>query len=190
MSGLRSFLASLGLALAGLGLLFVFAPSAVRVLSLPRLGVLVLGAFAIVQAIRSLRTRRRSGIDGAEPPDREQRQVTDWPGDEFDRRVSVLSGKRGWGWAGGEHERLRRRLRNAAVEAAAHRWRLPTDAARGRIEDGEWTDDQAAAWFLGGPGVARPPLSVRVRAYLGSRTAFEFYANRTADAVVGIREGP
>lgn len=189
MSALRTFFASLGLVLAALGLIFVFAPETAVVVSLPRIGVLVLGLFAIVQAARSLQTRRRSGIDGAEPPDPEPRQATDWPGDEFDHRVSVLARKRGRSWAGGEHERLRRRLRAAAVEAAAHRWRLPTDEARERIEDGEWTDDPAAAWFLGGPAVDRPPPLVRVRAVLDSRTTFGFYANRTADAVVALREG-
>lgn len=190
MSALRSFFATIGLTLAALGLLFVFVPDAASLLSLPRLGVVVLGVFAIVQGIRSLQARRRAGIDGAEPPAPEARQTTDWPGDEFDHRVSVLSRRRGRSWAGGEHERLRRRLRAAAVEAAAHRWRLQSDEARQRIETGEWTDDPAAAWFLGGSAVDRPPLSVRIRAFVDAQTAFGFYANRTADAVVGLREGP
>ncbi|MDZ7701782.1 MAG: hypothetical protein U5J98_06785 [Halobacteriales archaeon] len=189
MSALRSFFASIGLTLAGLGLVYVIAPGAAGVLSLPRVGVLALGLFAVVQAARSLRTRRRAGIDGAEPPEPEPREEAGWPGDEFDQRIAVLSRRRGRGWAGGEHERLRRRLRAAAVEAAAHRWRLPTPEARERVEAGEWTEDPAAAWFLGGQGVERPPLSVRARAYLDGRTPFGFYANRTADAVVGLREG-
>lgn len=189
MTALRSFFASLGVALAAVGLLFILAPEAAGTLSLPRVGVLVLGLFAIAQAVRSLQTRRRAGIDGAEPPDVETRLETDWPGDEFDERLAVLGRKRRQSWSGGEHERLRRRLRTAAVHAVAHRRRLAQDDARARIEAGEWTDDPAAAWFLGGPDVPRPPWSVRARAFVEDASPFGFYANRSADAIVELREG-
>ncbi len=189
MSALRGFFASIGLTLAGLGLLFVFAPEAAGVLTLPRVFVIGLGLFAVLQAVRSLQSRRRAGIDGAEPPEPEPRVTTDRPGDEFDRRLAGLRRRRGRSWAGTERERVRRRLRAAAVEAVGHHWRLSNEAARERIEAGDWTDDAAAAWFLGGEGVERPPWGVRARAYLGAPTPFGFYANRTADAVVELREG-
>lgn len=189
MTALRSFFASIGIALAGVGLLFVLAPEAASTLPLPRVGVVVLGLFALLQGLRSLQTRRRAGIDGAEPPDVESRLETDRPGDEFDQRMALLARTRGQSWSGGERERLRRRLRAAAVEAVGHRWRLSTEEARGRIETGEWTDDPAAAWFLGGTEVPRPPWRVRIQAFVGFSTTFGFYANRTADAVVELREG-
>lgn len=189
MTALRSFFASIGIALAGVGLLFVIAPEAASTLPLPRVGVVVLGLFALVQGVRSLQTRRRSGIDGAEPPDVETRLEADWPGDEFDQRVALLAHRRGQNWSGGDRERLRRRLRAAAVEAVGHRWRLATEEAETRLESGEWTDDPAAAWFLGGAEVSRPPLGVRVQAFVGASTTFGYYANRTADAVVELREG-
>lgn len=187
MSGLRSFFASMGIALAGIGLMIVIAPETAGVLTLPRIAVVGLGLFAVVEAARALQIRRRSEIEAAEPPETEEREETDWPGDSFDQRVAALSRNRGRSWAGGEHERLRRRLRSAAVEAAGHRWRLPATEARAKVEAGEWTEDPAAAWFLGGPEVPRPPWNIRLRAFLDDTTPFAYYANRTADAVVELR---
>lgn len=188
MTGLRSFFASLGIALAGLGLMIVIAPETAGLLNLPRIAIVGVGLFAVVEAARALQIRRRTEIDAAEPTDPEDREETDWPGDSFDRRVAALSRKRGRSWAGGEHERLRRRLRSAAVEAAGHRWRLPTSEAESRVDAGEWTEDPAAAWFLGGPEVERPPWNIRLRAFLDDTTPFAYYATRTADAVVELRE--
>jgi hypothetical protein len=188
MSGLRSFLASTGIALAGVGLLIVFAPDVAGALSLPRVAVIGVGVFGLVEAARALQLRRRTEIDGAELPEPEAREETAWPGDGFDRRVAAVGRKRDRSWAGGQHERLRRRLQDAAVDAAAHRWRLRTSEARDRIETGDWTEDPAAAWFLGGETVEPPPWSIRLRAYLDGPTPFAYYANRTADAVVELRE--
>lgn len=188
MTLLRSVLAAIGLALAGLGLLFVLAPEAARLLPLSRLGVLLLGVLALVQAGRSLRDRWRTPIEGAELPEPETRHETDWPGDDFDERVAALARRPGRRWYDTGHERLRQRLQAAAVQATAHRWRLTDDRARERVAAGAWTDDPAAAWFLGGTGVAPPPWPVRVRARLGPGAAISFYANRTADAIVALRE--
>lgn len=190
MRGLRSSLAALGVALAALGLLFVLVPEAARVLPLSRVGLLFLGLFAVLQAVRSLRTRWRTPVDGAELPEPERRHETDRPGDDFDEQVAALARGRGRPWTGGGSERLRRRLRAAAVEAAAHRWRLPHDEARERVDAGEWTDDLAAAWFLGDSEVEAPPWPVRIRAQLGPGAAVGYYASRTADAVVSVREAP
>lgn len=188
MTDLRAVLASLGMALAAIGLGFVAFPRAAGALPLPRLAIVLLGLFAVVEGVRSLQTRRRTAVDGAELPDTERRLETPLPGDEFDERVETLSRHGSRSWAGGEHERLRRRLRDSAIEAAAHRWRLETDDARERVEAGEWTDDPAAGWFLGGPDAPKPPWSVRARAVLVGGSAFGFYANRAADAVVALRE--
>lgn len=187
MTSLRSLLTSAGVALAGLGLVFVAFPGAAAALPLPRLAVVVVGIFALVEAVRSLRTRRRTAIEAADLPEPEGRFEAARPGDDFDERVASLGRRRGGNWTGGEHGRLRRRLRASAVEATAHRWRLPTARARERVEAGEWTDDPAAAAFLGGPAVPAPPWRVRARAVLG-QSRFSFYANRAADAVVALRE--
>lgn len=187
MSALRSLLTSAGVALAAIGLLIVVVPGTARALPLPRLAVLVLGLFALVEAARSLQARRRASIEGADLPEPEARFEAAVPGDAFDERVASLGRRARRNWAGSGGERLRRRLRSSAVEAAAHRWRLPTDEARERVETGAWTDDPVAAAFLGGPDVPLPPWRFRVRAALGGST-FAFYANRAADAVVALRE--
>lgn len=189
MTALRSLVASLGIALAALGVGLVVFPDAAGALGLPRLGVVLMGAVALIEAVRSFATRRRTGLDGAELPDPEIRHETGIPGDEFDEQVVAVGQRRAPRWTGGQPERLRRRLHAAAVAAAAHRWRLTTEAARKRVEAGEWTDDPAAAWFLGGPRVPRPPWGVRARAVLAPEPSVGFYANRTADAVVALREG-
>lgn len=188
MTGLRDAVASLGIALAALGLGFVAFPRAAGALPLPRVAVVVLGLFALVEGARSLQSRRRTPVDGAEFPDPERRRSTPIPGDEFDDRVATLARRGRRSWADGEHGRLRRRLRASAVEAAAHRWRLGTDDARDRVEAGEWTDDPAAAWFLGGADAPAPPWRVRARAAIAAGSAFAFYASRAADAVVALRE--
>lgn len=184
MTDRRSLIAALGIALAVLGLGFVLYPDATRALSLPRLGVVFLGVFALVEAVRSLQTRRRTSIDGAKLPDPEVPLRTGRPGDEFDEQVAAL----GLRWGGSDPERLRRRLRAAAVEAVAYRWRLSPDAASARVQAGRWTDDAAAAWFLGGSDVSSPPWSVRIRAVLATESATAYYSNRTAEAVVGLWE--
>lgn len=187
MSALRRLLASVGVGLAGLGVLLVAFPRVAGLLPLPRLAIVVLGIAALVEAVRSLRTRRRTTLEMTELPEPELRYEADRPGDTFDERVASLGKRRSRGWAGTEHERLRRRLRASAVEAASHRWRLPTTEARDAVETGTWTDDPAAAAFLGGPEAPVPPWRLRVRATL-SGSSFGFYANRTADAIVALRE--
>lgn len=188
---LRSVLASLGVALAALGLGFVLVPGAAGALPLPQVGVVLLGVFALVEALRSMRARRRTPVDGADPPDPERQYETGRPGDEFDQQVAVLGRRTGHrGRPTGGSDRLDQRLSAAAVEATAHRWRLSPETARARIEAGEWTDDAAAAWYLGGPDVPRPPWSVRARAVLATGSTRAFYANRTVAAIVALREGP
>lgn len=189
MTALRSLLASVGVALAALGIAFLVVPDAAGALGLPRLGVVLLGAIALVEGIRSLVARRRTGIDGAATGNPEHREATALPGDGFDERVAGLGRTRTRRWRGGQAERLRRRLEAAAVEATATRWRLSTEAARERVVAGEWTDDPAAAWFLGGSEVPRPPWSTRARAVLAAEPSTGYYAIRTADAVVALREG-
>lgn len=189
MTALRSFVASLGIASAALGVVVIIFPDTAGALGLPRLGVVLFGTLALVEAVRSLVTRRRTEINGADPPDPEVRLDTGNPGDEFDQQVVTIGRLRSPRWSGGEPERLRGRIHAAALAAVEHRWRLSPEAAHERIEAGEWTDDSAAAWFLGGPEVPRPPWRTRARAVLAPEPSAGYYANRTADAVVALREG-
>lgn len=190
MTVVRSLLATIGIALAALGLLLVIAPGAAQALSLTRLGVLLLGIVAILQGLRSLRARWVTPVDGADPPEPETRHETARPGDDFDERITSLATRRGRRWHGATYERVRQRLEAGAIEATAHRWRLSDADARERVATGRWTEDPAAAWFLANGDAPTPPWRTRLQAYLGSESPIAFYANRTAEAIVQLRREP
>lgn len=187
MSRVRDTLASIGAVGVGVGFLFVVQPGLARLLPLPRLTLVVLGLLAGVEGLRSIQRRRRSGIDGAEPPEPERGIETPAPGTDFDDLIARLSTRRGW--IGGDFDRVESRLRNAAVGAVATRDGIPKHEARLRITEGTWTDDPVAAAFLGGPEVPAPPLGERLRMMVSSTSRFQLYAMRTADAVTAVWEG-
>lgn len=186
MTRVRDVLASIGAIGVGMGFLFVVQPGLASALPLPRLTLVVIGLLAGVEGVRSIQVRRRSGIDGAEPPDPELGIETPAPGDEFDKHIARLSTRRGW--IGGDFDRVENRLRTAAIGAVAAREGIPRHEARDRIADGTWTDDPVAAAFLGGPAVPEPPLNERLRMMVSSTGRFERYAARTADAITALRE--
>ena len=186
MTRVRDVLASIGAIGVGMGILFVVQPGLASALPLPRLTLVVIGLLAGIEGVRSIQVRRRSGIDGAEPPNPELGIETPAPGDEFDQHIARWSTRRGW--IGGDFDRVESRLRTAAIGAVAAREGIPRHAARGRIADGSWTDVPVAAAFLGGPEVPEPPLNERVRMMVSSAGRFEQYAARTADAITALRE--
>jgi hypothetical protein len=77
---------------------------------------------------------------------------------------------------------LRRSLRGLAVEAMVHEG-LDREAARGAVRRGDWTDDRAAAAFLGGAGAPSLPLRDRVRGWLDPDREFERRLDRTVAAI-------
>lgn len=77
--------------------------------------------------------------------------------------------------------RTRDRLREAALRTVARRRSIPRERAERLVESGDWTDDDAAAAFLGDPS---PPRRVRLRRWISTRVAFRYQARRTARAVV------
>ncbi len=54
-------------------------------------------------------------------------------------------------------------LRNAAATVLVTRDGCDRSEALRRLDDGTWTDDPRAAWFLGSSDVSEPPLSIRIR---------------------------
>ncbi|WP_276282833.1 DUF7269 family protein [Halorussus caseinilyticus] len=81
-------------------------------------------------------------------------------------------------------ERLRERLRTAAVETWVRRGECSREEARERLDDGSWTDDDEAASFLAGrgPGV-EPRIAALLRAEPWSRRGA-----RRAVAAIAERE--
>ncbi|QPV62722.1 hypothetical protein I7X12_18655 [Halosimplex litoreum] len=77
--------------------------------------------------------------------------------------------------------RARDRLRKAAVRTVARRQSVPRERAERLVASGHWTDDDAAAAFLGDQSA---PRLVRLRRWISTRLAFRYQARRTARAVV------
>ena len=69
---------------------------------------------------------------------------------------------------------VQERLRTAAVEAVMHRESCSREAARERVERGEWTDDDAAAAFLAGETGALAAFRTRRDARRAAEAVVEY----------------
>lgn len=147
--------------------------------------VTLVGALALVQGARYGLARRgleRPEVDLGEPETRYEVEV---PGDDVDERLLRTGGLTHRSTE--RRERLRGRLREAAVETVAAREGLSTRRAARRIDDGDWTDDPVARAFLS--EAHSYPLSVPFRARLSGATTFTFALARAVDAIERVEEG-
>jgi hypothetical protein len=191
---LRYVLAAVGSAVMAVGLLLTVDPamgSGVSVSGLvDRLGndyllVVPLGALAVLSVLAVLAARARSGVDQATPPDPEQVPTAPHPGSELDRLADDGLGLRARLFSD-DDERVRERLRTAAVRTVMRSDGCSREEARERVDGGDWTDDRAAAEFLAGG----ESLSVgqRVAAALRGESAFQRGLHCAAAAIV-VRPG-
>lgn len=145
----------------------------------------LLGAFGVVTlGVLGWTVWRRatSRLDVADPPDPETVPTAPRPGHAFDDAVARSVSLRPWCRAS-ERERLRERLREAALAAEMRRDGCSRDVARERLETGSWTSDPRAARFLR-PGEPFPlTVGERLRAVLRGRTSFQRAAKATAEAL-------
>ena len=105
---------------------------------------IALATVSVVVGVVASRTAR--GVDQARPPDPEGVPTADSPSAEFDRLVEG-----GWPRAIGAHrnaERLRGRLREAAIRTVMRTDRCSREAATRHVDEGTWTDDAVAAAFV------------------------------------------
>lgn len=80
------------------------------------------------------------------------------------------------------------RLRGAATEAYALAHDVDRDTARAAVDDGTWTDDAVAAWFLAEPDVdVSIPLSTWLAVRFQPHRAFDDCLERTANAIDDLR---
>lgn len=188
MNWSRTTLFLVGSASFALGLLGVFAPSAVRGLpvdaAVARLGndyflVAAFGVAALVVVIAVLIARGVSGVDQATPPEPERVQGAERAGERFEAVVSDAS-PRVW-LLSDRPDEVRERLRNCAVEAETRVGNCAREGARRRVERGTWTDDERAAAFLA-DGRA-PGLSARLVAAVSGESSYQRDARRTAAAI-------
>lgn len=141
--------------------------------------VTLVGVLAAVQGVRYASARRRTEHVSLDLGDPEERYVVDVPGAEVDdwlRRVDPRS-------RGGARfrNRLRERIREAAVERlVSARGHTPAEA-EAALADGSWTDDPAAAAFLA-PSLGYP-LRTRLRVRLRGGSLFRHGVDRTVAAL-------
>lgn len=137
--------------------------------------------------------RATSRLDVADPPDPETVPTAPRPGRAFDEAVAPSLSLRPWCRAS-ERERIRERLREAALAAEMRRDGCSRDVARERLETGAWTSDPRAARFLRPGASFRLTVGERLQTALRGRTSFQRAAKATAEALTrrhgGSDEGP
>lgn len=84
-----------------------------------------------------------------------------------------------------EQDAIRGRLRDAAVNIVHRHTGIGTGDARSRVRHGDWTDNAAAAWFL---GETPPPRSVRLYARISDDLAFRHGARQTVHEIVAYEQ--
>lgn len=138
------------------------------------------GVVAAVLVVAVVALRGLDGIDQATMPEPETVQHAEYPGVRFDRTVSerirLLPGR-----TTEEERRLRERVRRAAERAVMRRNNVSRERAVAAVENGEWTDDPAAAAFVSEE--RRPPLRTRFAALLSRRSWHQLGARRAAEEV-------
>lgn len=142
--------------------------------------VAAVGTVSILLVTSVLATRATFGIDQATPPEPETPQEVPYPGESFDEATSGRVGVRGLLF-GDHRDEVERRLTEAAIRTEMHAEGISRSAARDRVADGSWTDDEAASAFLATDD--RPGVRTLLWSLLGSRSPFQRAARRTADAV-------
>lgn len=145
-----------------------------------------IGAFALTLIV--VAARAVTGVDQLTPPDPEGIPSAPRLGDEFDRyvagRARLLAPLRS-----DESNRIRSRLRDAAVRAVMENHGCSREDARKLVDVGEWTDDVEAAAYLGGSQAPSAPVAARLRAVLGGQRWRQRGADRTARAIVALADG-
>lgn len=149
---IRAVLLLAGVAVFVVGLLAAFVPAVERALpvgaAIEALGsdyvlLAVVGGAAVGIAVLVLVVHAIGGRDEAEPPEVEGIESAPHPGRAVDRATEGRLGP-------AVPDAVRRRLREAAVQAVARREACSRSEAERRVAAGRWTDDPVAAGFVAG----------------------------------------
>lgn len=191
MRTVRNLLASLGFAVLCLALVVAFVPAAgtavpvsgaVEWFGSEYLLVGAVGAAALALVLTVLVAWLVSGVDRTEPPEPERVPTGQRFGAEFDRLVADDRRLRTRPFL--PRNRVRERLREAAVRTVMRASGCSRSAARRRVDGGTWTGDREAAAFLGGedgPSVSR---RARIAAVLRAEAWSRRGARRAAAEIV------
>ena len=84
-----------------------------------------------------------------------------------------------------EQSEIRTRLQDATVDMIRRHTGITEDDAKSRVQRGNWTENQTAAWFL---GETPPPRSVRLYARVSDTYAFRHGARQTIHEIVAYEQ--
>lgn len=146
--------------------------------------VAAFGAVALVALVAMMLARAVGRVRQATPPAPESVERVPILGAEFDELLENGAGVRAVLF-GGEADRLRDRLREAATRTLMRKRTRSREAARELVETGAWTDRHVPSAFLAGRDV---PVEVRVRAAVRGRTWLQFAASETADEIARLAD--
>ncbi|ESP88136.1 DUF7269 family protein [Candidatus Halobonum tyrrellensis] len=149
--------------------------------------VTLVGVLALVQGLRFANESRMADRRATETADVEDRYRVPTPGDDVDALVSDAGGAARTSIK--RRREFRRRLADAARETLRARGDYGTADVGEALEEGTWTADPVAAWFLADDGAVPLPASVRIRRVFGSGTEFRFAATRTIAAISAVQAG-
>lgn len=171
-------------------LTFVFGIAAVGLpgllpFAVDRIVVVLIGALALLQAVREMQRYWRSELDEASPAIPERGAYIPAPGANFDETLSqfVPSNRFTYYRVG-----LRQGLRAAAVSALVQFGSYSEEEASEAVADGSWTEDLYASAFLGGEGAPEPPLREQLRDVLRRRTLHASYLPRTVREIARLTD--
>ena len=145
------------------------------------------GILALILGLNYFNVGRQTERRAAELPDVELRYEATQPGTETDELLADAASLSRAGVAA--RRDFRERLHEATTETLLRRGDLPSEAAATTaVDDGEWTSDAVAAWFLADT-TDDAPFSVRLRGVVSSESGFVFAARRTVAAVDAVQRG-
>lgn len=138
---------------------------------------IVAGAAGVYYLSQRRNTHRESTAFGE--PERRYRAAV--PGDDLDDRFEAIPTASRFQ---SSHQRVRDRIREAAIGALVTHEGYDYAAARAAVEAGTWTDDPAASSFLSTDG--RYPPRLRLEAFLARTDVSVLGARRSVEAILAV----
>ncbi|MFB6140627.1 MAG: DUF58 domain-containing protein [Halosimplex sp.] len=175
----RRLALAVGIAALGLSLVAVVYPG-FAAFSLDRIVVSVIGALALVQALRVVRSRRHGALDEAATPDPELPVATPPPGDELETVLEAFLDSRRPYY---HRTRLREGLHSAAVAVLTQYGGYSESEAEEAVATGTWTDDGHAAAFLDSETGPTRSVRTRIRDVVSRESSVQRGIRHTVDAI-------
>lgn len=196
MTDRRRLLAGIGVVALASAAVLVFAPGLFPVpraqfqpfLDLVTENVGLAGLAGLAATIAIVQGLWSSTTPASPPPfaaaDREETPAAQVVGTDFDERLAA-TGRVGTRTTEAEAT-IRDDLRRVAIDAYRDATGADWETAARAVEDGSWTDDPAAAAFVGGPDAPAVPLRVWFRDVLSEEGAFQRQTARTIREIYAL----